>query len=69
MHQNVRGLTTQTTPGINYLAFVIAATIESYAESAIARISSSVRSCFKVECRLFSISIAFHRDISRCVCV
>ena len=31
-HQNVRGLTTQTTPGINYLAFVIAATIESYAE-------------------------------------
>jgi hypothetical protein len=44
VHQNVRGLTTQTTLGTNYLAFVIAATIESYAESAIARISSSVRS-------------------------
>jgi hypothetical protein len=44
VHRSVRGLTTQKMPGISYLVFVIAAIIESYAESASARISSSVRS-------------------------
>jgi hypothetical protein len=42
VHRSVRGLTTQKMPGISYLVFVIAAMIESYAESASARISSSV---------------------------